>query len=174
MDYLCKILSNQMMCPESRFFPPTQAHPAKKVKQFRFQSPRAPQSAVDYQVRVGTWYMIPLGRYFIYDSYSDTTTPSTSSTPSKWRKSRQSRNRRHTSKTSTSVYYKMQYIIRIYISVHCRNHIWSTYPGETQPLTAEPVNSGKEHTAVKRTARAQFPPKTAPRVSEIFRFRAKS
>ena len=51
MYYLCKILSNQMMCPESRFFPREQAQPAKKDKQSRSQSPRAPQSAVDCQVR---------------------------------------------------------------------------------------------------------------------------
>ena len=40
-----------MMCPESRFFPREQAQPAKKDKQSRSQSPRAPQSAVDCQVR---------------------------------------------------------------------------------------------------------------------------
>ena len=42
------------------FFPPAQAQPAKKDKQFRSQSPRAPQSAVDYEVRVGTSFMITI------------------------------------------------------------------------------------------------------------------
>ena len=50
-------------------------------------------------------------------------------------------------------------------------------PGDAPPSCEEPTDSGLESTAVKRRARAQFPPRlllTKSLIFEIFRFKAES